>query len=320
MKNIILFILISATSILNAQNQYTYIVAADGSGDFTSIQKAIDATKAYPPETKTIFVRNGTYNEKVKVYNWNCKLTIVGESKEHTIITYADSFKKIDRGRNSTFHTETVLIQGNDVCLKNLTIINSSGAVGQAIALGIEADRTVIENVAVIGNQDALYTAGENCRQYFKNCYIEGTTDFIFGEATALFKNCTIHSKSNSYITAASTPKETEFGYVFIDCKLTANENVDKVYLGRPWRDYAKTVFISCELDSHIRPEGWNPWNKSGREKTAYYAEYNNYGDGAKIEERVAWSHQLSKKEAKKYTVENILNARASKINTDWMK
>ena len=123
-----------------------------------------------------------------------------------------------------------------------MTIINSAGPVGQAIALGIEADRVVVKNVAIKGHQDALYTAGENCRQYFQNCFIEGTTDFIFGEATAYFDHCTIHSKSNSYITAASTPKEVEFGYVFVNCKLTANDDVNSVYLGRPWRDYAKTV------------------------------------------------------------------------------
>ncbi len=321
MKNLFLFLFLFATYTLAAQDQYTYIVAADGTGDYTSIQDAIDATKAYPPARKTIFIKNGTYNEKVKVHNWNCKLSIIGESKEQTIISYNDHFKKIDRGRNSTFHTETMLVQGNDVHLSNLTIKNTAGPVGQALALGVEADRTLVTNVAIIGNQDALYTAGENCRQYYKDCYIEGTTDFIFGEATALFENCTIHSKSNSYITAASTPKEVEFGYVFIDCKLTANEDIESVYLGRPWRDYAQTVFINCELGKHIRSEGWHPWrDDSGRDKTAYYAEYNNYGEGANTQGRVAWSHQLSKKEVKKYTVENILKERASKINTDWMK
>lgn len=299
---------------------YTYIVAQDGSGNYKTIQEAIDATKSYPPEEMSIFIKNGTYNEKVTVPNWNCRLKLIGESREKTVITYGDHFNKINRGRNSTFMTETFLVRGNDVTLQNMTIINSAGPVGQAIALGVEADRVVVENVSVIGNQDALYVAGENCRQYFRNCYIEGTTDFIFGEATAFFENCNIYSKSNSYITAASTPQNVPFGFVFVNCKLTSKEGLKDVSLGRPWRNYAKTVFIKCELGKQIKPEGWTAWSKTESPESTFYAEYENYGEGAKISARLPWSHQLTKDEAEKYTKENVLKARVSEINTNWIK
>jgi len=153
-----------------------------------------------------------------------------------------------------------------------------------------------------------LYAAGEGNRQYFRNCFISGTTDFIFGESTALFENCTLYSKSNSYITAASTPKDKSFGYVFMNCKLTADPNIDKVFLGRPWRDFARVVFLNCEMGNHILSEGWSNWSGTGRDKTAYYAEYGNTGPGANTAKRVSWAKILTKKEAKKYTIGNIFN------------
>lgn len=319
MKVISCFFLILLSGVIYAQ-KYTYTVAQDGSGDFKTIQEAIDASKSYPSEPISIFVKNGTYNEKVTVPNWNCKLSIIGESEDKTIITYGDYFNKINRGRNSTFFTETFMVRANDVTLRNMTIVNSAGPVGQAIALGIEADRVSVENVSIKGNQDALYLAGENCRQYLTNCYIEGTTDFIFGEATAYFDHCTINSLSNSYITAASTPKEIKFGFVFVNCKLTADPKLKSVSLGRPWRNYAKTVFIKCELGKQIMPEGWTEWQKTNDVNTAFYAEYKNFGEGSDTNKRLHWTHQLTDKQAKEYTKENILKARVSEINTDWEK
>ena len=173
----------------------------------------------------------------------------------------------------------------------------------------------------MLGNQDTLYTSGEGTKNYFKDCYIEGTTDFIFGDATVLFENCIINSKSNSYITAASTPQNTEFGYVFKNCKLTANENVNEVYLGRPWRIYAKTVYINCEMGKHIKPEGWHNWSKPEAEKTAFYAEYNCKGEGFQPTKRVVWSRLLKKSEAKKYTIENVMGLNFSTmINESLLK
>jgi pectinesterase len=291
-----------------SQDVYKITVAQDGSGDYKTIQAAVDASRSFPDQRVTIFVKNGTYKEKIVVPACNTRLSIIGEDPEKTIITWDDYFNKINRGRNSTFYTFTLLVIADDFYAENLTIENSAGPVGQAIALYVKGDRCVFRKCRIIGNQDTLYTDGLNSRQYFDGCYIEGTTDFIFGPATGLFNNCIIHSKRDSYVTAASTPEGKPFGYVFLNCKLTAAPEATKVFLGRPWRDYAKTVFYKCELGPHITPAGWSNWSGTARDKTAYYAEYGNTGPGADISQRVPWSHQLSKKEAKKYTIKNILS------------
>lgn len=286
------------------------VVAKDGSGDYTRIQDAIDNTKAFPPQRITLFVKNGVYREKVNVYEWNTSLTLIGESREGVIITYDDHFKKIDRGRNSTFHTPTVQVDGDGFHAENLSIRNTAGPVGQAVALAVNADRAYFENIDVIGNQDTLYVTGEGKRQYFKNCYIEGTTDFIFGRATAVFENCRIHSKTDSYITAASTPEGVDDGLVFIGCRLTADEDVGKVYLGRPWRPFARTVFINTVMGAHILPQGWDDWSNPAAHNTVFYAEYGSTGPGGGNKHRVEWSKQLSKKQAARYTAETIFGER----------
>lgn len=296
------------------KNNYV-VVSLDGSGDYKSIQEAIDNSPSFPYERITIFIKNGVYKEKIKIHEWNSNLMLIGESKENTKITFDDYFNKMGLGRNSTFYTYTLLVQADDVILKNLTIENSSGEVGQAVALSVTSNRVGVINCNILGNQDTLYATGSG-KHYYKNCYIEGTTDFIFGSATAYFENCVIHSKKDSYITAASTPKDTNFGYVFKNCKLTAAATVNKVYLGRPWRIYAKTVFIDCELGKHILPEGWHNWSKPEAEKTTFYAEYESRGEGANSKTRVNWSHQLSKRDVKKYTIQKILGENES--NKKW--
>ncbi len=293
-----------------AEIKYEMTVAQDGSGDYTTIQDAINATKAFPDKRITINIKNGVYHEKVKVHAWNNLLTLKGESTDKTIIIYDDYFGKIDLGRNSTFYTYTLLVDADDCIVQNLTIVNSSGPVGQAVALHVEKDRCQIVDCKILGYQDTVYAAGEGSRQYFLRCFIEGSVDFIFGASTALFEDCTINSKTNSYVTAASTFKGAEFGYVFKNCKLTADSGVEKVYLGRPWRIYAKTVFISCEMGKHILPQGWHNWKKPEAEKNTLYAEYDCKGEGFQPDKRVDWSKQLTKKQARKYTKENIL--------TDW--
>ncbi|MCO6176280.1 pectate lyase [Flavobacterium sp. NRK F10] len=300
------------------KNQFQKVVAQDGSGDYKSIQDAIDDSPSFPYERVTILIKNGVYKEKIKVYEWNPNITLVGESREQTIIYFDDYFDKINLGRNSTFHSYTMLVEADDTVLKNLTIANTSGEVGQAIALSVTSNRVKVVNCNLLGNQDTLYASG-NGNQLYSNCYIEGTTDFIFGNATALFENCEIHSKSNSFVTAASTDKDAKFGFVFQNCKLTADENLHKVYLGRPWRIYAKTVFMNCTLGSHILPEGWNNWSKPDAEKESFYAEYQNSGPGSDLKNRVEWAHQLSAKEAKKYTKETIFSESKS-INKPWFQ
>ncbi|MEO8112639.1 MAG: pectinesterase family protein [Ginsengibacter sp.] len=289
-------------------NKYDYVVAKDGSGNFTTIQSAIEACKSFPYQRIKIFIKNGVYHEKVFIPSWNTKISLIGENKDSTIITYDDYFSKIDKGRNSTFYTSTVLVQGNDFHAENLTIENAAGPVGQAIALSVEADRCSFSNCKLLGNQDTLYVAGENARQYFNDCYIEGTTDFIFGEATALFEKCFIKIKADSYITAASTPEGAAFGFVFKNCALTASPGINKAYLGRPWRKYARVVFINSTMGNFIVPEGWSDWSGTDSDKTAFYAEYKSNGEGANIKDRVQWSHQLTKEQVAKYTMENIFS------------
>lgn len=305
-----------------AQYALQMTVALDGSGDFTSIQKAIDTCKAFPDERITIFVKNGIYNEKIRVPSWNIRLSIKGESVDKTIISFGDSFAEINRGRNSTFFTYTLLVEADDFILENITVENTAGPVGQAVALHVEGDRCVMRNCRIKGNQDTVYAAGKFSRQYFKDCFIEGTTDFIFGEATAVFENCEIHCKSNSYLTAASTTEGKPFGFVFLKCKLTADADVTEVYLGRPWRKYARVAFLDCEMDSFISPEGWHSWSEKEDVTQVYFAEYNNYGPGADLSRRVVWSKKLKKKEAAAYSKENIFAPYNWEISSDkeWYK
>lgn len=301
---LVLFLLFSGQSLM--ADNYDFVVAQDGSGNFTSIQKAINVCKAFPDSRVTIFVKNGTYKEKIQVPSCNSQLSIIGESAEKTIISYGDFFDKINRGRNSTFYTYTLLIEANDFRLENITVENTAGPVGQAVALHCEGDRCVFSKCRFLGNQDTVYIAGRFSRMLFTNCYIEGTTDFIFGEATAIFEQCIIHCKADSYITAASTPEGKPFGFVFLNCKLTAAEGLKKVYLGRPWRIYAKVAYLNCEMGDFICPEGWHNWSKPESEKLVVFAEYNNSGKGVETAQRVGWSQKMNEKEALKYKKENI--------------
>lgn len=313
------FLFIQGSNALFAQKNPEYpselTVAQDGSGNYKTIGAALNAFRAYSPVPLKLHIKNGTYHEKVVMPHWLTNITIDGESKDKTIISFDDySGKPLPNGldtttgrdRFSTFNSYTVFIQGNDIVLRNLTIQNTSGRVGQAVALHVEGDRVLIENCILLGNQDTLLTANDSSRQYYYQCYIEGTTDFIFGPATVLFESCTIKSLTNSYITAASTSQKQKFGYVFKNCKLIANEEADKVFLGRPWRPYARTVYLNTEMGNHIKPEGWDNWRNAENEQTAFYAEYQSTGAGANSKERAAWSHQLTKAEAKQYTIENI--------------
>lgn len=291
-----LLLLLSVVSAAWAQErQDTIVVSRDGTGNFRTLQEAIESARAFMDYTVTIYVKNGVYKEKVIVPSWVENIDIIGEDRDKTIITYDDH---ANINKMGTFRTYTVKVEGSDITFKNLTIENNAAQLGQAVALHTEGDRLKFINCRILGNQDTIYTGAKFTRLYFKDCYIDGTTDFIFGPSTALFEDCIIHSKRNSYVTAASTPKEAKYGYVFKHCKLTAEPGVDKVYLGRPWRPYAYTLFIECELGKHIVLAGWHNWGKQSNEETARYMEYKNTGEGANASERVAWSKQLTKKEA----------------------
>ena len=305
-----LLLLLSVVSAAWAQErQDTIVVSRDGTGNFRTLQEAIESARAFMDYTVTIYVKNGVYKEKVIVPSWVENIDIIGEDRDKTIITYDDH---ANINKMGTFRTYTVKVEGSDITFKNLTIENNAAQLGQAVALHTEGDRLKFINCHILGNQDTIYTGAKFTRLYFKDCYIDGTTDFIFGPSTALFEDCIIHSKRNSYVTAASTPKEAKYGYVFKHCKLTAEPGVDKVYLGRPWRPYAYTLFIECELGKHIVSAGWHNWGKQSNEETARYMEYKNTGEGANASERVAWSKQLTKKEAEAVTVDAIFRTQSN--------
>lgn len=305
----LLLLLVAVSGTWAQERQDTIVVSRDGTGNFRTLQEAIESARAFMDYTVTIYVRNGVYKEKVIVPSWVENIDIIGEDRDKTIITYDDHANISKMG---TFRTYTVKVEGSDITFKNLTIENNAAQLGQAVALHTEGDRLKFINCRILGNQDTIYTGAKFTRLYFKDCYIDGTTDFIFGPSTALFEDCIIHSKRNSYVTAASTPKEAKYGYVFKHCKLTAEPGVDKVYLGRPWRPYAYTLFIECELGKHIVSAGWHNWGKQSNEETARYMEYKNTGEGANASERVAWSKQLTKKEAEAVTVDAIFRTQSN--------
>ncbi|HEX8504526.1 MAG TPA: pectinesterase family protein, partial [Hymenobacter sp.] len=275
-------------------------------GTYRTIQEAVNASRDLSQVTVTISIKNGIYREKLVVPSHKTHVKLVGESATGTVITFADHTG--DAAGHNTYSSHTVLVQANDFTAENITFENSAGPVGQAVALHVEGDRATFRSCRMLGNQDTLFPAVENSRQYYLNCYIAGTTDFIFGAATVVFEGCTIHSKRNSYITAAATTERQPYGFVFLSCKLTADTAAHKVYLGRPWRPNSKTVFLNTEMGPHITPAGWDNWRNPANEKTAYYAEYRSSGAGANPAGRVAWAHQLSAKQAKRYGLKTVFS------------
>ena len=301
--------LILCFSLLSANaKKYDFIVDATGKGNYKTIKEAFDAVPDFRKATTTIFIKNGIYKEKLVLAGSKKMVKIIGESLDKTIITYDDyaDKKNIFGEEKGTSGSASFYVYGDDFTAENITFQNSSGPVGQAVAVQVIGDKAHFKNCRFLGFQDTLYTYGYGSRQFYENCYIEGATDFIFGSATSVFKNCEIYCKKGGmYITAASTPDSTKYGYVFIDCEIKG-ENGASYFLGRPWRPYAKVIFINSNLGAFIKPEGWDPWGKESNKQTAFYAEYQNKGLGFKPDERVKWSRQLTSEEIKSYTLENI--------------
>lgn len=319
-------------------------VSTDSRGDFNKIQDAIDSISKDNKVYIKIFIYNGVYKEKIIINKPN--LIIEGQSKDNTIITYDDNAKQtLENGElKGTFRTPTVMIDTHDVKIKHITFENSAGSgqiVGQALALYVDGDHIEFDDCRFLGNQDTLFTAPLplaplqkngfagpkehapriNGKHYYNNCYIEGTIDFIFGSATAYFEQCELFSKLNTnikeevvnpikgYVTAASTPEGQEYGYVFHRCRFTSNCPPNSVYLGRPWRNYAKVVLIQCELGEHIKDEGWHDWDKIDSQNTVFFAEYESTGKGAigiKNGKRVSWSKQLEPDDIDHFSKEKV--------------
>lgn len=285
---------------------YDYVVAKDGSGDFFTVQEAINAVPDFRKNKRTtILVRSGEYKEKIIVPASKINVSMIGE--EGAVITNDGYAKKLNAlgDEMSTSGSSTAYIYAPDFYAENITFANTAGRVGQAVACFIEGDRVYFKHCRFIGNQDTLYTYGKESRQYYEDCYVEGTVDFIFGWSTAVFRNCEIHSVGNGYVTAPATDKGKKYGYVFWNCRLTAAPETKSVYLSRPWRPYAQVVYIQCQLGKHILPAGWDNWRNPANEKTVFFAEYKNTGEGANTKQRVSYGKQL--KSITGYSPEDVL-------------
>lgn len=295
------------------------VVSKDGSRDFKSVNQALESVKIDGEKGIDIYIKNGIYKELITIDEQMKNVSFYGEDPLKTILTFDNHAKRLDeKGEElGTFRSASAFINGDAFYAENITFENSSGPgkiVGQAVAASVAGDRMFFKNCRFLGHQDTLYTDGIG-RQYYKNCYIEGNVDYIFGSAVAVFDSCEIYTKDRGgYITAARTPEDYRFGYVFIDCKLTGNAPQNSVYLGRPWRDFANVAFINCWMSGIIKPEGWHNWRQPHREKTSRYKEYNSSGPGANSGARVGWARDLTYEEAKEYTLKNIFAG-----GSDWL-
>ena len=284
------------------------VVAADGSGQFKSVQEAIMSVPMGATNNQVlIHIKPGAYKELIYIQREKRFFHLVGDDPEKTVLTYNlnANLTNLDGKPIGTFRTPTAVIDAEDFTAENLTFENSAGPVGQALALRVDGDRAVFRNCRFLGWQDTILL--NRGRQYFENCYIAGHVDFIFGGATAFFEKCHIHCLKDGYITAASTPDNHPYGFVFSNCRLTGETPEVRTYLGRPWRIYASTLFLNTEMSEVVRPEGWNNWKKPEAEKTARYAEFNSTGPGAQPGARVKWVKQLSKAEAAGITAQAVL-------------
>ena len=288
------------------------VVAQDGTGNYKTIQEAFNAVPANSRKQTIIRVKTGIYKEKLFLDSTKRNVQLLGDDKFNTIITYNDHTGKI-APNGDTINTRTswtFLIKADNFKAAYITFQNDAGfTAGQAVAVESDGDKAIFSNCRFIGNQDVLFLNNEKSRQFFQFCYIEGTTDFIFGSATAWFDSCEIYSKKNSHVTAASTPQDKAWGFVFNACKLTGDTSLHNVSLGRPWRPYAAVVYMNCYIGAHIKPEGWSNWNTTENYKTTRYAEYKNYGPSADPSKRVNWSRQLTDEEAKTYDKRKYLES-----------
>lgn len=298
-----------------------YIVAADGGGDFRTLQAAIAAVPDDNPIRIVFHIRPGVYQGQIVLPNSKPNVTFEGDDVEKVILTYAlNVHEPPPAGVSPKYAGIGVVILGDNFHAKNITFQNTSGDHGQALALRADGDRAIFDHCRMLGWQDTLRV--DDGRDYFTNCYIAGRVDFIYGSGTAVFDHCEIHSRNGGHVTAANTPRDQSFGFVFLNCRLTGdsnpwvnpegppvNENAHPLAdLGRPWRPYASVAYINCWMDDHIKPEGWNNWGKTSNEATARYSEYHSTGPGANPDQRVKWAHQLSAQQAGAYTVANLLH------------
>ena len=334
MKSILTFLLVSSFCLSCLQpaygkDQYNLVVAKDGSGNFTTIQAAIDAAPSGRTTPFRILVKNGKYKEQVRIPAGKPFIYLIGENVTSTVITYNAAAKdSLPGGRTvGTPNSATFFVYAADFFAMNITFENSYGDGSQAVAASVYGDRSAFVHCRFLGNQDTLLTyqmGSSPSRQYYSNCYIDGNVDFIFGNAIVIFDSCIIYAKTrtragNSFITAANTPAGQQYGYVFRNCILPANNGSTSYFLGRPWQNSAvivtrpkshtKVIFINSVMSNTIRPEAWTVWDSATVPSLIYYAEYHSrYFNKAllDISKRVDWSYQMNREEAARYTIANV--------------
>jgi pectinesterase len=285
------------------------VVAADGSGEFKTIQEAINAAPQLTDaaHTWTIRIKPGTYHELIYVMREKRFIRLVGDDPARTTVTealYAGMLGP-DGKQIGTFRTPTVWIDADDFQVEGLTIENTAGPVGQAVALRVDGERVSFRHCRFHGWQDTILV--NRGRQSFGDCEITGAIDFIFGGATSYFERCAIRCLGDGYITAASTLPYDAHGMVFSHCVITGDNPKVKTYLGRPWRAYASAAFLNTSMDGVVKPAGWDNWDRPEREKSSRYAEFGSTGAGAADSGRVAWVTHLTADQAAALTVGAVL-------------
>jgi pectinesterase len=283
----------------------TLTVSPDGSGDFKTVQAAVDAVPAANAERIIIHIKPGKYVERIVIPRDKPMITFQGDDPATTILTFDWNARHQDENGRAvgTQGTASTNVGSADFIAENITFENTAGDTGQALALSAVADRQIFRNCRFLGWQDTLYI--NSGRMYFDRCYIAGRVDFIFGNALAVFDHCEIHTRNGGHVTAASTTQNQPWGFVFLDCKITGEGTMAD--LGRPWRGYAAVAYVRCEIGDHIKPAGWSIWVGNENHKTARYYEYQCTGPGADRSQRLDWTKELTEDQAKELTVEKVL-------------
>jgi pectinesterase len=286
----------------------TLVVSSDGTAKFKTVQAAINAAATGTVTNPTIIrIKAGTYKGLIYIQREKRFLRLIGENPTNTVLTYDLNAKMPgpDGKAIGTFRTPSTLIDADDFSAENITFENSAGPVGQALAIRIDGDRVAFRNCRFLGWQDTILA--NRGRHYFESCYVAGHVDFIFGGATCWFEKCQIHCLRDGYITAASTPDNQQFGFVFSNCRITGETTAVNSFLGRPWRSYASVTFLKTEMSDNVRPSGWDNWRDPARESTVRYSEFSSTGPGANPDARVKWARQLTAAEAQAFTLQKVL-------------
>ncbi|CAI9297558.1 unnamed protein product [Lactuca saligna] len=299
-------------------------VAKDGSGDFSTISKALEGIPEKYEGRYVIHIKAGVFEENVIVTKKMVNVTMYGDGSQKTIITGKKNF--VDGV--PTFQTATFAAIGEGFIAQSIGFKNTAGPEKhQAVALRVQSDRSIFLNCRMEGYQDTLYA--QTHRQFYRGCDILGTIDFIFGDAAAVFQTCEIlirkpmEKQKNTVTAQGRSDKRQTTGMVLQKCKITADSSLEpeklkiESYLGRPWKEFSRTIVMESEIGDVIRSDGWLPWEGDFALQTLYYAEYNNIGPGSQVKDRVKWpgyQNDFKKEEAIKYTVNQFIQGES------WLK